>query len=491
MKYNPKDIKNNLLLIFPPEDIIGENYYHSSIPYGIGIIKAYLKGRGYERTTILDLNTKQKINHREIILMNHSPRDLLVSLSLSLGRGLRDKINPDTKLYQDIKREIREKDPQVVGISVVFYFQLYYSILIARIIKMLNSDIYVVMGGPLIEKNIDHLIYKEGMEKAIDGFVVGPGEVALESLLNRQNNNHKLSDVPNFYYLKGSKYVASKKKANYPLENLKIIPEFNPASLHDYLPIRASIGCYWAKCTFCSYCLMESKYMIITPEDAVELIKKLIQKYKKNIFHFVDDMLPPEFLKKFSEILLKEKIKILWTVRAGIDMGFADECVPALMKRAGCYRVHFGIESMAPRILKLMNKRQSPDDVYEILGSFKKAELPIKAFVIFGFPSETKAEANITLNFLLNSIKKYSIEIIDCEQFVLEEGTAVFNNPEKFGIEKIDKTDKGMGLRMGFKYTVKHGMTQAEAKDFVVKAYTVCSKKISSVFSSSYNQLNK
>jgi len=48
----------------------------------------------------------------------------------------------------------------------------------------------------------------------------------------------------------------------------------------------------------------------------------------------------------------------------------------------------------------------------------------------------------------------------------LEENTPVFINPEKFGITRIYREDKTAGQRLGYRYEVVGGMSQAEVNRF-------------------------
>jgi radical SAM superfamily enzyme YgiQ (UPF0313 family) len=390
-------------------------------------------------------------------------------------------------LYKDVFRAYQKSKPRVVGVSVVFYFQLYYALQIAKILKKINKKTHVVFGGPFVTKNIKNLINKKGMLEIIDSFIVGDGEEPLTQLLVRIDKRLSYSKIPNIYYKQRGRYLKSISEKQTSVSTLKTIPEFTKNSLNDYIPIRVSLGCYWSKCTFCSYCKQYSRFFLLTPEETVEQILFLIAKYKKRVFHFVDDSLPPKFLKLFSEILIHKKINISWTVRACVDKGFANFEIPKIMKKAGCSQVNFGIESMSDRILKLMNKMQTKQDVFDVLRSFKRANLPMKIFVMFGFISETKSEAEETLNFILECVDRYPIRVVDCEQFVLEEGTYIFDHLHEFGITEIDISDKGQGLRMGYRYKVKSGMTQVEVKKFVEKAYQKCANKIPSVFSTACN----
>ncbi|MFC1596158.1 radical SAM protein [Candidatus Margulisiibacteriota bacterium] len=134
----------------------------------------------------------------------------------------------------------------------------------------------------------------------------------------------------------------------------------------------------------------------------------------------------------------------------------------------GCISVTFGIESMSKRIIRMMNKMQAPDDVLPVLEAFNKVEIPVKANFIIGFPGETEAEAEETVDFIRRH--KHLYTDLSIQEFKLEENTDIFQNPDKFGIINIDKEDKysyGINERYGYKFEAINGMDQKEIRDFI------------------------
>jgi hypothetical protein len=83
---------------------------------------------------------------------------------------------------------------------------------------------------------------------------------------------------------------------------------------------------------------------------------------------------------------------------------------------------------------------------------------------MFGFPSETPAEARHTLDFLLENSALY--DYCAAQPFCLEDDTVMVEEPDKFAIETIHREDKSAGWRLGYNYDVKEGMSQKEAREF-------------------------
>jgi radical SAM superfamily enzyme YgiQ (UPF0313 family) len=512
-----------LLLLFPPERIDGSHYFQKNIPYGIALLKGYLKKEGYSNTTIYNFTSKKsglnkwwqqfkkyiyyflfikikgkclKADRGREHLFVRQDNDVdfsdmarsTISLNMSFYKGIHDVVDKKGILFRDACQLLKEELPEVVGISVMYFHQLYYSLQIAKIVKYIKSDIIVVFGGALITKNEQFFRKKSDAVDFIDGYILGFGEQPLLRLLECVNDGKPLSNVPNYIYKKGLVYKKSNVSLIYDEVYLQTIPEFNKGFVPDAIPIRVSHGCYWGRCSFCTYCINDVAYHMLSAEEAVKIISLLIDKYNRRRFYFVDNALPPMFLKTISELLIEKNIHISWTVRVCFDRAFSNKSLPMLMKKAGCRRVYLGLESIVPRILSLMGKMQNYEDIIPIIQSFSNASIPMQLFAIFGFPTETKEEATETLNFLLYCVKNYLVDIIDCERFMLEENTTIYRFPKKYGIKNIDKRDKGIGLRLGYSYEVYFGMSNEELNQFYREAYFLFSQNNSSVLSSDFNE---
>jgi radical SAM superfamily enzyme YgiQ (UPF0313 family) len=138
------------------------------------------------------------------------------------------------------------------------------------------------------------------------------------------------------------------------------------------------------------------------------------------------------------------------------------------MKQAGCRRVRIGLESMSDRILAMMKKPHTRQQAKEILQLLRHSGIDLDICCMFGFPTETEKEAGITLRFLRENRRLF--RRVTVQPFCLEEGTAVFDEPEKYGIAKIFKKDKDQGVRPGYRYDVVSGMSQDESERFAENA---------------------
>lgn len=484
-----KNISLKTLLIYPPEKIENGKYFANGVPYGIALLRGFLESNGYHGVRTVDFYGSQPLFNRfkekvfvfieryswsswvryiykSFFSVKESPegRKTNCLLNLMLSSDVFDSVDKKSRLFSDIKRIIEAQSPRLVGISVQYYCQLYYAFLIAKIIKSVDENIFVVLGGAIVTRDIEYLISSKKVYKIVDGFIVKQGEEPLASLIKCLSSSGDFKSVPNFYYRVKGGYQKSDCLFESGQEYLNIVPLYDDFK-HCRMPVRISLGCYWGRCTFCEHRLSRQEYTVLSVEKAVDLIKRIRNRYGVSEFNFVDDSIPPVFLKKFSEKLLEENVKIHWRCVSCLDTKFLQDDIPSLMRKAGCVRIFFGLESISDRVLSLMDKMQRSDIVSKIIKKFDQAGITVLFTLIFGFPGETKEEALETIKF----ISKYKKVYTAFYTFSLCKGSIVYHNPTKFGVKNIKKRDGVFGLQGGLLYDKESGMTSEEL-DSVVKS---------------------
>ncbi|MBU2573249.1 MAG: radical SAM protein [Elusimicrobia bacterium] len=381
-------------------------------------------------------------------------------------------------LYSYIKT--RNEKYFLIGISVVYPEQLFFSLVIAKVIKeKFNKNLRVVLGGPMITKNSEYLIEEQAIYDFVDFFVANDGEKPLVELLNEPIKS-RLSEIPNLFFKNTEAFGKYEKSKGtfylYPEDYAA--PDFKGFNLDYYgktIPVLASKGCFWGKCSFCTYSLMQQhEYRKPVLENVITTIEQSKIIHGVCRYYFVDDALPPSFLMLFANRALEVKLEINWECSLILSKELLSVEFCQLLRKAGLRKVKMGLESISSRILKLMNKYHkdmSEIELQQILNNLHEAGISIVLHVIFGFPTEMLGEAQQTLNFL---IKNKDICTPSIQPFSLEENVSVYNNPWGFGITAIHKEDKDSGIRWGYRYEVATGMSQEEAKKFTEEAIKTC-----------------
>jgi len=137
----------------------------------------------------------------------------------------------------------------------------------------------------------------------------------------------------------------------------------------------------------------------------IDEIEELIKEYGVKEIHFLDDSMSVD-KKRLEEIcdeIIKRKIDIKWATPNGIALWLLDKPLLTKMKRAGCYRVTFGLESGNKETLALIGKNYSYKWAREIIDHACRIGLWTVGTFIIGFPEEKLASINDTINFALSS----------------------------------------------------------------------------------------
>lgn len=449
MNLDLKSVKLKTLLIYPSEKRDRDDFMPAlSVPGLAG----YLNSLGYQRVRCWDL----KINKCAPGLKRLQEEKL--SLSSYIKMSLEQP--GESSLFDRVKRKIAQNNYRLVGFSVLYNEQFFYALGLARMIKKMNPGIFIVLGGPFITQHLDFII-KSDLDGLVDGLLSGDGEEPLAKLILALERKKSLSGVPNLYYKQGKRFRAPEKLFSRSISHLAL-PNFDDFKIKR-IPLRMSLGCSWAKCTFCTYKNAHAGYCAFDPEKLVDAMETLSKKYKIKDFVFYNDNNTPLLLRKFSEALLKRKAKFIWNAYfVGMNPGFLKGDTVELMKQSGCYEAFFGLESLSDRILKLMNKPQTAELIEKVVERFSRAGIDLAFSFIYGFPTETREDILKSVNFL----KRYSrfARRGTFFPFQLEKNTDIFEYSAKYGITHIDKTEKYCdgGSRFSYSYSTKRGSSKEQ-----------------------------
>jgi radical SAM superfamily enzyme YgiQ (UPF0313 family) len=362
-----------IVLIFPPlrreQDL---NITTFMPPLGIATIAAVLENAGYE-VKILDLNflSKRKFS------------------------------------WKQLEESIKEIKPDIVGITCTTPAVI--NILkITEIIKNINSEIFTVVGGPHASVIPQNLL-KIG--KCIDFAVIAEGEYTFPELVRRIEDKRGIKDVQGIAYREGEDVILTPKRPY--IENLDEIPF--PArhllpSLSEYrfaghcynkLPVTSMItsrGCPHG-CNFCSQGVFGRRYRARSAESVVSEMEHLVTKYNIKSLMIVDDTftVDRERICKICELIINRGLDVSWLCYAGVQD--VDKDMLIKMKKAGCYQIYYGIESGTQRILNIMNKGVTIEQIKAAVKYAKEVGIEVRGQFMFGYPTETPKEIRKSIVF--------------------------------------------------------------------------------------------
>jgi len=287
---------------------------------------------------------------------------------------------------------------------------------IAKVCHSTNPYSRVVAGGAH-----PTAIPKE-MSTIFDIIGIGEGEKIMEDIANDYPNNKR-------YYEKD----LEKDLDIYPHPAYHLIDPFSYKRTfggEQAITILTSRGCPY-RCSFCGLAEQHKTMKYRSPENVVEEIKFIQEKYGINKFNFQDDTFTVKKSRLHKMLGLFDPLGIGFRFhgRSGLD-------TPGDYKRAkkaGAEVVAWGIESGAQKMLNLMNKQTTVKKNKQVIQWAKEEGLLTRAFFVIGFPGETRETLEETKAF----IEKTNPDQYFVSNFVPYPGTDVWKHPEKYGVKKI------------------------------------------------------
>ena len=104
-----------------------------------------------------------------------------------------------------------------------------------------------------------------------------------------------------------------------------------------------------------------------------------------------------DWVLKVCALILEKKLNIDWICNSRVDT-LCDERLTA-MKKAGCYAIGFGIESINPEILKEIKKGASVRATHEAVRLCRKHKVKSYGYFMIGFPSDTEETVKESIQF--------------------------------------------------------------------------------------------
>jgi radical SAM superfamily enzyme YgiQ (UPF0313 family) len=276
-----------------------------------------------------------------------------------------------------------------------------------------------------------------------------------------------LAGLPNLIYRDDSGIHANEDVCSEDLSKLPP-PDFEGLPLDKYfipkliLPYLATRGCYWGRCTFCDHFQgYVEGFRTMQVDQIVEEIKFLKEKHNTRYFHFTDESYPPALFRKLSQRLINDKVDIVWTTHMRFEETLLDEQVWKDAQASGCRYLHFGYESGNQRVLKLMDKATNLDAIQTNLRMSSEAGIWNHIMGFFGFPGETKEEAEDSKRFVHDN--RAHIHSLGFMTYVLGKYSPVAFEPEKYGVSYYKNPE--WDLAMDYYFTIKEGLNIQQALD--------------------------
>lgn len=352
---------------------------------------------------------------------------------------------------QVLEKRINETEPRLILISVPFPGNLYSAFRCAQFIKSKFPQISISMGGgfpntelrELNDKRVfeffDFITLDDGelpvelLHAGVCGnqsefkrtFLLENGNVVYKNDTNRHDYKQAQVGTPDYSDLLLDKYISVIEIAN-PMHSLWSDGRWNKLTM--------AHGCYWGKCTFCDISLDYIKlYEPVAAKTLVDRMEEIIAQTGETGFHFVDEAAPPALMREVALEILRRKLTVSWWTNIRFEKNFtADLCL--LFKASGCIAVSGGLEVASDRLLDLIQKGVTVEQVAQVTRSFTDAGIMVHAYLMYGYPTQTVQETVDSLEMVRQMFELGILQSGFWHQFAMTAHSPVGMAPEEFGV---------------------------------------------------------
>ncbi len=370
-------------------------------------------------------------------------------------------LQENTTFIDDITLRILEDrlktvQPKLVCISVPFPGNLYSAFRCAQHIKANHPTISISMGGGFPNTELRSVTDTRVFE-FFDYITLDDGELPIELLCkavcDSDANQSELTYKRTF--LLENETVTYKNDASKPDYKQHAVgtPDYSDLLLEDYISVieianpmhslwsdgrwnklTMAHGCYWGKCTFCDISLDYIKiYEPIAAKLLVDRMEELVEQTNETGFHFVDEAAPPALMKALALEILKRRLTVTWWTNIRFEKNFTkDLCL--LLKASGCIAVSGGLEVASDRLLKLIDKGVTVEQVAQVTRNFTEANIMVHSYLMYGYPTQTIQETVDSLEMVRQLFEVGILQSGFWHQFALTTHSPVGQNPSDYGV---------------------------------------------------------
>ncbi len=369
---------------------------------------------------------------------------------------LYQKLNAKQTFIDEITLEILAKklieiQPKLVCFSVPFPGNLYAAFRCAKFIKNNFPNVKTAFGGGFANTELRDLKDKRVFE-FFDFITLDDGELPLELLY--QNVSKSKNEFKRTFLLENDEVIYKNNSEKHDYKQSEIgTPDYTDLPLDQYISVieianpmhslwsdgrwnklTMAHGCYWGKCTFCDISLDYIKlYEPISAKILVDRMEELIKKTGENGFHFVDEAAPPALMREIALEILRRKLVVTWWTNIRFEKSFnRDLCF--LLKLSGCVAVSGGLEVASDRLLQLINKGVTIEQVAKVCRNFTEAGIMIHSYLMYGYPTQTEQETIDSLEMVRQMFEMGILQSGFWHQFAMTTHSPVGMNPEDFGV---------------------------------------------------------
>jgi radical SAM superfamily enzyme YgiQ (UPF0313 family) len=365
----------------------------------------------------------------------------------------------DRALDRLTREALARHAPRVVLLSVPFPGAVYAAFRIAQTIRAVDPSIVTVLGGGFVNTELREL----GEPRVFDFFdyvTLDAGERPLLALLDHLAGGRSRQRLVRTFLREREggggavKYVnfvepdipfdevGTPTWAGLPLDRyLSLLDMLNPMhrlwSDGRWNKLTVAHGCYWKKCSFCDVSLdYISRYDAASASTLVDRVEAIVAETGQSGFHLVDEAAPPKSLRAFAAELKRRDVSISWWGNIRFEKSFTPELCLELAD-SGCIAISGGLEVASDRLLQLMKKGVSVEQVARVTRGFADAGILVHAYLMYGFPTQTVQDTVDALEYVRQLFEHGCIQSGFFHRFACTVHSPVGMHPEDYGVQLL------------------------------------------------------
>jgi len=346
--------------------------------------------------------------------------------------------------------------PDMVCITAPFPGNVYGAFRIARRMRQLSKKLVIEWGGGYVNTELRELQEPQVFDY-FDFITLDDGEAPVLAIAEWLQDGRKNNDrfLRTFRRSKEGtvEFVSDKSLHDVPFRDTPT-PSYKGLPLDRYISVTEVLnpmhrlwsngrwnkltlahGCYWKGCSFCDITLdYIARFEDQTGKKIVERIRAMVAETGTTGFHFVDEAAPPKALFSMAKELIEQKVHVSWWGNVRFEKTFTPEMAERLA-RSGCTAISGGLEVASDRLLKLMNKGVTVEQVARVTKGFSDAGVLVHAYLMYGFPTQTEQETIDALDRVRQLFLHGCIHSAYWHRFTATVHSPVGKDPTAFGVK--------------------------------------------------------
>jgi anaerobic magnesium-protoporphyrin IX monomethyl ester cyclase len=324
------------------------------------------------------------------------------------------------RFFSDFVRHIVELKPFVVAFGSI-YPDLYPARDMIRLLRQKGCPAHIVIGGQMVSPTPEFSVNITGADYG----VIGEGELIFGNLVKALRSGNDPFEVKGLVIRQADKtFLTGPGPFIDDLSELPPIP-------YDLFPSEKwlDIGRFYATvpqphwrfsdrvvsihggrgCPYtCNFCYHASKARYRKIASMIAEANEMLSRYDANMLYFGDDLVlaSPKRARELVEALEALSRPVEYSVSCRFDiLSRMEDSLLRDMKRSGCRIMGLGIESGSQRILDIMNKNISVEQIRDGLRRLKKAGILPSVSMMVGQLTETHEDVKASMDLMKETVR--------------------------------------------------------------------------------------